>query len=38
MSKFTTISKDGREMKLYIEGRAADGLKSIEFIKKFPQF
>ena len=36
--KFASKSKDGREMKLYVEGGAADGLKLLEFIDKFPQF
>ena len=36
--KFANKSKDGREMKLYVEGGAADGLKPLEIIDKFPQF
>lgn len=37
-SKFVFRSDDGREMRLYVEGGAADGLKPLEFIDKFPQF
>jgi len=31
-------SKDFTDMKLYIEGGAADGLKPLEFMSKYPQF
>lgn len=31
-------SKDFADMKLYIEGGAADGLKPLEFMSKYPQF
>ena len=31
-------SQDFSDMKLYIEGGAADGLKPADFIKKYPQF
>lgn len=31
-------SKDFADMKLYIEGGAADGLKPLEFMAKYPQF
>lgn len=36
--KFSTNSRDGKELKLYIEGGACDGLKPLEVLQKFPQF
>ena len=36
--KFSTNTRDGKELKLYIEGGACDGLKPMEVLKKFPQF
>ena len=36
--KFSTNTRDGKELKLYIEGGACDGLKPLEVLQKFPQF
>ena len=37
-SKFSANNRDGKEMKLYIEGGACEGLKPMEVLQKFPQF
>lgn len=38
MPKFNLNSRDGQEMKIYIETGCTDGLKPAQFIEKFPQF
>ena len=36
--KFVMKSRDGREMKIYVENGCAEGLVPRAFVEKFPQF